>query len=119
MTVLDFGDTAREWARRLEIREARRAGCSIAVARGAVARHVGASPGTLENLRNGRLKTVAVHIFAGLRAAIERDIQAEIDALENDLAAARAAGLDVSAAPLVAAEAALVAAREALTGASS
>lgn len=116
MTVMDFGDTAREWARRLEAREAKRSGHPIAVARASVARRVGISPGTLENLRNGRLKTVAVHIFAGLRAAIERDIQAEIDALETELVAARSAGLDVSAAPLRAAEAALVAARAALTG---
>lgn len=114
MTSTDFGDTAREWARRLEDREASRSECPIAAARASVARRVGVSPGTLENLRNGRLKTVAVHIFAGLRAAIERDIQAEIDALENELVAARAAGLELSEAPLRAAEAALGAARQAL-----
>lgn len=39
---MDFGDTAREWARRLEAREAKRSGHPIAVARASVARRVAA-----------------------------------------------------------------------------
>ena len=115
MTSIDFGDTAREWARRLEDREAKRTGAPIKDARASIARRAGVSPGTLENLRNGRLKTIAAHVFTGLCAAIERDIQADIHALENELAAARAAGLDRSLAAVRTAEAALAAARQALT----
>lgn len=114
MTSIEFGDTAREWARRLEAREAQRSGLPVTAVRAVVARRIGVSPGTLENLRNGRLKSIAAYIFAGIKAAIERDIQAEIHALETELEVARATGLDLSVDPLRAAEAALREARAAL-----
>lgn len=112
MTCTDYADTAREYARRLEDREAARSGLTIQAARGVVARHLRIAPGTLENLRNGRLKSVAAHLFARLRERVEHEIIAEIQALEHELQLARTSGVDPRSNEIAAAEAALSQARK-------
>lgn len=111
MTSIDFTDVARGYARRLEDREAARSGSSVHVARMSVARRLHMSPGTLENLRNGRMKNVAAGIFAKLRSMVEHEINQEIQALEHELQMARACGLDRRDDEISAAEAALQTAR--------
>lgn len=119
MKFQDWTNLARSWVRRLEDREAARCGVPVPAVRGAVARRLGVSPGTLETLRSGRRKGVDMTIFDRLRTAVEADIRAEINALEHELAVARAADPDRRVAAVDAAETALLAARAALTEASS
>ena len=70
--------TAREWAAALEDRERHKSGTSLPVARKAVAQRLRVSPGTLENLRRGRLKDVKLNLFETLRQAIIREAEREI-----------------------------------------
>ena len=102
---------AKTWGRSLEEREMRRAGVDQDLAREAVARRVGCAPGTLENLRNGRLKTIASHVYAGLRAAVISEMEAEIARLSHEVHLARQAGLDAHDVDFAATEAALERAR--------
>lgn len=89
-----FVDTARGWSRTLEDREASRSGRRLADARRDVARRTGVNPGTLENLRNGRLKAIAVHVYERLRAGVIREIEAEMRHLEHELTILRQTGVD-------------------------
>lgn len=116
MTCTDFDALAREWARDIEDREARRSGSPLHLARVAVARRLGVSPGTLENLRSGRLKQVAAHVFARLRAGLMSEITAEIHALEHKMQIALAAGVDPRSAQMAEVVAALATARAILEG---
>lgn len=114
MTCTDFGGQAQKWARRLEDGETRRSGAPLPAAREAVARRLGVTPGTLENLRNGRIKQVAAFVFERLRAVVETEIAAEINALEHELQVARATGLDPRSVEMAEVETALAKAREIL-----
>lgn len=87
-------DDARRWAKFLEDREAARTGLPVQDARPAVARRVGAAPGTLQNLRKNRLKSIAAHVYGGLRAWVIRELEAEKAALEHELQILRQQGLD-------------------------
>lgn len=64
---------------RLE-RAAMRDGAKLAQARESVARKVGVSPGTLESIRRGRIKRLAHDLFQKLNAALERQLEREIEA---------------------------------------
>ena len=107
-------DMARSWARRLEDGEALRSGVAVLQARQTIARRTGIAPGTLETLRAGRLKTVAVHIFRRLHSAVVAEMEAEIGRLEHELVLVRQAGLDPRSDEVLEVEAHLSRARAAL-----
>lgn len=109
-----FLSRAQIWAKRLEDREAARRGAPVADVRDAVARKIGISPGTLENLRNGRLKSVAAHIFASIRECVVHELTSEVLALEHELQMARACGLDPRGDEVAAVDAAIATALELL-----
>ena len=94
MSSATYVERAQKWARILEDREAERQGRWIKDVRPDVARKAGVSSGTLENLRNGRLKAVAVHVYERLRAALDRELVAEMRALEHELQLLRQQGAD-------------------------
>lgn len=94
MSAAVFVDRAREWERALVKKEADRSGLPSNEARVKVAHKIGALPGTLENLRRGRLKEVAAHLYAGLRAGVEAELEAELRHVQHSLHLVRQAGLD-------------------------
>lgn len=107
-------DRARAWGARLEDREAMRSGLPIKEARPIVARRTGVSTGALTNLRKNRLKSIAAHVYDRLRAAVERELQGELAALQHELAVLRQTGVDPRGPEVSEAEAHLAAARRAL-----
>ncbi len=94
MTSASYVERARSWGRVLEDREAARSGVPLRQARPKVARQTGVASGTLANLRNGRLKAIAVHVYDRLRQAVERELVAEMQALEHELQILRQTGAD-------------------------
>lgn len=111
MSACTYTDHARDWGRSLEDREKARTGLPLAQARGRVANRLGVLPGTLENLRNGRAKEVASHVYARLRAAVITELEREIQRLSHEISIARQAGLDPRDDDFAAAETALAKAR--------
>ncbi len=101
VTALSFTSDTRRLARLLEDREVARVG-KLPVARGIVARRAGCAPGTLENLRKGRLKRIEGWLHAKLEGLLVREIEAEIKRLTNELEAYRRAGGDAAQAPQMA-----------------
>lgn len=97
MSAAAFVDRAQAYERLLVDREAARTGQPSNAARQKVAQRVGAAPGTLENLRRGRLKEIAAHVYAKLHASVVAELEAELRHVERQLAIARATGLDVAA----------------------
>lgn len=97
MSAAAFVDRAQAYERLLVDKEAARSGQSSNAARQKVAQRVGAAPGTLENLRRGRLKEIAAHVYAKLHASVVAELEAELRHVETQLAIARATGLDVAA----------------------
>lgn len=79
----------------------------------AVARRAGVAPGTLENLRRGRLKH-ADWIGGRLWGLFVAQIERQITTLETEVRFARAASVDRSDLDVLGAEAALEKARECL-----
>lgn len=108
-----LGEATYAAARLEEIERGR--GLSAADARTAAARRAGVSPGTIEKLRKGRLKSVAVHLYGRLCDALVRALNEEKSRLEHELARVRGASLSVDPHVVRQAEAALAAARAALT----
>jgi len=88
---------AQEWARSLEDRERARSSLPLQGARKIVARHLGIAPGTLENLRRGRIKGVRAELLERLRACVVGELETEIDRLNHELEMARAGGHRASA----------------------
>ncbi len=103
-------------ARRLIELEADRSGVRSAEALPVVARREGVAPGTIENILRGRVKAVAGWVRDRLRAAVIRELQAEIGRLEHELAVARLGAARPSDDEVFAAEAALAQARKLLSG---
>lgn len=116
MTAAAYVDRARGWAKRLEDNEASRSGAALKDARRTVARKTGIAPGTFENLRNGRINAIAVHVFDALRGAVERELISEIGRLEHELQILRQAGVDAREDQMGAVERHLASARQALKG---
>jgi hypothetical protein len=81
---LAYVDEARGWAVALEDQTARQEGLTVAAARPIVAREVGVAPGTLENLRKGRLKGLAKHVYDALQAATVRRLQNQLKRLLHE-----------------------------------
>ena len=82
----------RNWVEKLEKTEAARTGVPVTVARRAVARRLGVSPGTVENIRRGRTKGVRAWIADRVANAVIREIEAEIRGLSHELQIARQCG---------------------------
>jgi hypothetical protein len=114
MQSTPFVERAASWARRLEDREAKRSGSPIVLARDAVARRTLIAAGTLENLRKGRLKAIAAHVYESLRAAMVRELASEVRSLEQEIDALVASGADARASEIRAILASLQEARKAL-----
>lgn len=80
-------------ARILVEQEARRRG-SKSNAHAYVARTVGASPGTIENLLRGRLKRISGWLRDALRGRVVRELEAEVVRLQHEIAVLKQAGVD-------------------------
>jgi hypothetical protein len=94
MSSLVYAERAREWGVTLEDRERARTGLPLPMARKRVADRAGASPGTLENLRKGRLKNIAAHLYDRLRLLVIAELQAEVIAHEHEIETLLAIGAD-------------------------
>ena len=92
MTSDVYVEDAKAWTRTLEDYEARYAGLTVVAARKRVARQIGVSVGTLENLRNRSPKAVAAHIYARLKAGVIRKLEKELTRVEHELQIARQSG---------------------------
>lgn len=114
MTSAAYLERARGWVRTLEDREAARNSHPVSEARPSVARRTGISPGTLANIRNGRLKAIAVHVYDRLRAAVIRELETEVRHLEHELQLLRTAGVDPREGEMEEVVASLAKVREAL-----
>lgn len=114
MSAVGYVEQAREWSTRLEEQVAFRSGVTVPEARKIVAREIGAAPGTLENLRNRRLKGVAVHLYERLRARILRELEKEVRALSHEITIIAATGGHLGSDQMAEARESLKAVREAL-----
>lgn len=99
--MLSLSQDTQAIARLLEDRETARLG-KLAMARAAIARRIGCAPGTLENLRKGRLKRIEGWLHAKLEALLIAEIENEIKRLSHELELYRARGLDPDQAPAMA-----------------
>lgn len=104
----------REYARQLEDREMAK-GRKLMEARAAVAHRAGVPPGSLENLRRGRLKDLTTYLKKKLRAALIRELEQEAARLEHQITILRATGVDPREDVVAQAEAHLRAAKTALS----
>jgi hypothetical protein len=84
---------ARNLANVLVNQEARRCG-DRPLARIHVARSLGVSPGTIENLQRNRLKRISGWLRDALRARVIRELEAEIVRLQHELAVHKQTGVD-------------------------
>lgn len=89
-----FVENARGWSKTLEDREADKTGHCLKQVRPIIARRIGIPAGTLENLRNGRLKAIAAHVYERLRAGVIRELEAEMRHLDHELNILRQTGMD-------------------------
>lgn len=105
---------ARDWGGLLEEREMRRSGVKRSEARAIIARRLGATPGTLENVRKRRLKSPAKWLMDRLRGAVIRELEAEAIALEHEIHLLRQSGVDPRDNEIGAVVASLAAVRQAL-----
>ena len=110
-------ETARRLASVIEESEARRLGLPVARARARIARALGASPGTLENLKRSRLKSTSSWLMANIRAAFVRVLQSEIIRLEHEISVHLQAGADHRDDDLASAQTQIEAAKRILTAA--
>lgn len=92
MSSIAFDHSAQSLTRELENREKVRAGVSLKQARAIVARRLNVLPGTLENLRKGRVKDVRQRIADRLQAAYIRELERDFAALTHELACLRQTG---------------------------
>ena len=87
------GDTL-TMASRLVVRERQRSHLDTSTAIRAVARRLGLSPGSLENLVRGRAKRITLSVAAAVRGAMVRELENEITRLTHELHLVRASGAD-------------------------
>jgi len=104
--------TARRLASTVEDAEARRLGLPVSKARAHVARRLGASPGTLENIRRERLKNIPHWLMARIRSAFVAVLQNEIGRLEHEIAIHLQTGTDHRDDDLAKAQAQVAAAKQ-------
>lgn len=108
--------TYQEYARRLEKIEMDK-GRKQPDARAEIARKSGLAPGSIENLRRGRLKELGTSLKRRLRAALINELEQEAARLAHQLSIPRSTGVDPREDVVASAEAHLVAARAALNSA--
>ena len=99
---------ARDLAIILVNQEAKRCGDRIR-ARERVARSLGTSPGTIENLQRSRLKRIAGWLRDALRARVIRELEAEVVKLQHEIHTLKQTGRDPRSDEMVAARADLTA----------
>lgn len=87
-------DLAQKWAERLLRAESTRTGLTVRQSAERVARKLKSSPSALLALLYAPPKDIGTRFFETLRAAVEREINSDIEALQNELAAARGRRLD-------------------------
>lgn len=114
MNALANVDDARRYAQRLETIEANRSGAPLTVVRPTVARRLGVAPGTLENIRRGRVKDVRKHVWDRLTSGLINELQAEMRRYEHELSILRQTGSHPCSDEIAEVEAGLAKAREAL-----
>jgi hypothetical protein len=117
MTATVDVSTAKELARVIEDHEARRQRMPVRKARGIVARRLGAAPGTLENLRRFRLKSIPHWLMARIRSEFVAVLQSEVRRLEHEISIHIQAGSDHRGNDLAKAQAQIVAAKKILNAA--
>lgn len=103
-------------AKRLVEIEQQRTGLTVDDARERVASRVGVSSGTFENIVRRRIKSVEGWLRDKLKACLIRELQAELQRLEHELAVARLGAMAPSEDEIAAAEAAIADARRILRG---
>lgn len=109
--------TARRLVIAIEDSEARRLGMRVSAVRSRIARRIGAPPGTLENFRRDRLKSVPSWLMARIRTEFIKILQAEIGRLEHEVSVHLQAGSNHRCTDLAKAQAAIQSAKEVLTAA--
>lgn len=92
---------ARDWVGELERRECERSGRNLPDARRELARKLSMAPGTLENIRRGRMKGLRVWVFEALRNAYLRELDRQEAALRHEREITVAMGISPIAARLV------------------
>lgn len=107
-------EQARDWAKWLERARARRDETTVPNARRSVARALGVAPGTIERLRNGRVKGIRQWLFDRIRALVIREIEREIQRLTHELEIAQQSGADPRGVDMVEIETHLAKVRELL-----
>lgn len=100
----------------LERREASRSGANLPDVRRSIARKIGASPGTVENIRRGRLKRLVEGTTDRIKAALIRSIEAELVQLTHELDLLRQGGATPDSDEILQAETLLARAKELIRG---
>jgi hypothetical protein len=103
-------------ARSLERSEARRIGTTLTHARKMVARRLGITAATFENILYQRTKNVPSWLMNKVREELVSVLQSEMRRLEHEIQIARQTGADNRDDALIAAETQIAAAREILDG---
>lgn len=80
-----FEMAARDWVIAIEDHHARVIGQPLPIARQHLARKVGIAPGTLENIRRGRLKGLRHQVAERLQAFMIHHLKTEINKLTHEL----------------------------------
>jgi len=104
------------WVRQLEDKEAARIGQPVPVARGFLARRLKVAPGTLENMRRGRVKEPSASLFEKIKGAWVRELEREIQALSHELEMVRQSGAGPDQQQVIAVETLLAQAKKLLRG---
>jgi plasmid maintenance system antidote protein VapI len=107
-------DTFNKLARSLERSEDRQCGAGVIQARKNIARRMGITADTIENIRTLRSKIVPHWLLNRLRAELITSLQSEMANLEHEIQLHKQTGADHTGDALVAAETQLQAAREIL-----
>jgi hypothetical protein len=80
-----------------------------------VGRAVGAAPGTIDNIRRGRLKRIEGWLRDALRARVVRELESEVTRLQHEIAVLKQSGVDPRSNQMSAARADLSAVLSALS----
>jgi len=96
---------------RLEKREAAQSGANLPDVRKAIARKIGEAPGTIENIRRGRIKRMVEGTTDKIKAALIRSIEAEIAHLSHEVEMLRRTGAPLDGDEILEAETLLSRAR--------
>ncbi|MCI0599378.1 MAG: hypothetical protein L0Y60_07620 [Beijerinckiaceae bacterium] len=108
---MSFEAAARGWVIEIEAHHVRTAGHPLPVARKNLARKLGVAPGTLENIRRGRIKNIRLLTASRLRSFMIRHLQSEIQKHSHDLEMVLRSSEDARADEILEAQAALARAR--------